>query len=671
MKCKAFKIMSSIIIFILIFSEVKVNGINTMLKVAFEPNLPPYQFEDNGEYVGFHIDLLNNIAERNKFIIEYMPMESESDCLDALGNGEVDIVLGVKNNNLKFKDQMTESISQSSIVMIASNENVGRIKNDISMSSITAVIENESIGYSYMRKMGSLRSVIVSNQTRAFEMLTTKKVDALVGVRNSILYQMEKSHLEDSYTIISNYMVPIEYTMLVKNGDKDLLKKLNDSLQQIRISGNYEKLYDKWINEDKNEVKEIIKKIIVIATIASTVVVSIIIIYLRLNINLKKQVNEKTKELQITNNNLINQIIETRNSNELRNNIVEHSPTGIIVFDKEFKITLFNESACKLTGTLNIPIGENIFSIAILTKILMDKMDKLFIEDATFINQEITIKTKNKENISYRYNIYQLHNNDDSIRGAILTVDDITEELRMKEQIFEKEKNKELNRMIAGIAHEIRNPLASIKTFVELIPTKMNNQKFQDQFAEIVPKEVDRVNNLIRNLIDYAKPETTNKEMILINDIVKSCTTLINPMLKKEGIELVVDEEECLEILADKNQLKQIIINILLNGYDSIKDKIESNSNATRKFRIVVKVWKNDEYNFIQVIDEGTGMSDEQIKRCTEPFFTTKANGTGLGLALSKQFVEENNGVMILESELSAFTRITLKFRRQEWIKAY
>lgn len=651
---------------IMLFSQTKANGVDTIIRVALQPDLPPYQFEENGKFVGVHIDLLENIAERYNFIIEYIPKNNDMESFEALDNNEVDIVLGViNNNNLKYKEQATDSISQSSIFMITLNENVEMLRNQMDTGKLTAVLQNETIGYSYIREMSNLRYTVVSNQVRAFEILKSKKADLLVGVKGSILYQLEKDNLEEDYTIVSNYMVPIEYTMIAKPGDKELLYKLNIGLKELRLSGDYEKVHDKWINENRYVVRETIEKVTFIAVICFILVAIIIIINLRVSMLLKNQVDEKTKELLKTNKNLENQIIETRNNNELKNRIVENSPSGIIVFDRAFNITLFNQSACNLTGMTNAP--KSIFDIELLKKLLKDKMDKLFLENIEFLNKEITLQEENNdsnEDVSYRYNIYHLYDFDGSIRGAILTVDDITKELKIKEQVYEKEKNKSLNQIIAGIAHEIRNPLTSIKTFVELIPIKRENKQFQDQLAEFVPKEVDRVNNLIKNLIDYAKPENNNKETVCINEIIKSCTVLIIPVLENKKIELNISEEDGLTLFADKNQLKQVLINILLNGFDSMKEKIKLNGYINGKLHMNIDTWKNEDSIFIQVIDEGMGMTKKQIKKSTEPFYTTKSSGTGLGLALSKQFVEENNGEMIIESEPLFFTKITLKFRR-------
>ncbi len=650
-----------IAIIIKLFLSIKVEAIDSIIRVAFEPNLPPYQYEENEQYKGVHIDILNNIADKNNFIIQYVPMNSSNDCLQALSNGEVDIVLGAINNH-EFEEQSTDSISQSSIIMIANNEYANLIKSKKNIGAIKTVFENETISYSYIQKMKNLRYIVVSNQLRAFDILIYGEANVLIGVKNSILYQLEKANLEEKFTIVNNYMVPIEYCIITKKGDKDLLNLLNSELQRIRISGDYIKIHEKWINEEKYAIRKFLDTAATIAAIFATILLFVFILNFRLNLLLKKQVDEKTKELQRVNKDLQNQINETRNYNELKNCIVERSPSGIIAFGTDYKITLFNRSACNLTKLKDFPISQSVFDIPLINNILMNIDDKLFKEDLKIINKEITLKTEENKSVSYRYDMYQLYNFDNSIRGAIITIDDITKELRIKEQEFEKEKNKALNQIIAGIAHEIRNPLTSIKTFIQLVPTKMDNQSFQNQLVEFVPKEVDRVNNLIKSLIDYAKPVINNKHNVNVSEIVKSCTVLIKPTLENKNIELIVSIENDLIIFADKNQLNQALINIILNGLDSMTVKVK-NGGIQNKLHMRINTWREYDNIFIQVIDEGVGMTDEEIKKSTEPFYTNKVNGTGLGLPLSKQYIEDNNGILIIESKPLIFTKVTVRFR--------
>lgn len=654
-----------IILFYVMFFYSSASGVKTMLKVAFQPNLPPYQFLENGQPAGLHVDILNNIAENNNFIIEYIPMNTTTECMEVLEKGEVDIVLGVilKDNQERYVN-FVESISQSSLCMIALNEKADKIKNNINSEYITATFQSGTIGHFFIQNMKYLRCIVISNQMRAFDMLAKGEVDVMIGEKNSLLYQIKKSNLEECYTIINSFVVPIEYSMAVKAANENLRKKLNTSIYQMRINGDYERIYGKWIDENEYAKRVMIKRIIKFIAIAIIASLTIIAIYLRMNILLKKQVNEKTRELQKLNDDLERQIIETRNNSEVKNRITEDNPNAIIVFDLDYIITLFNTSASKLTKIYTPPIGRNVFEIDLLNKILYDKKDQLFLEGSHIIYNDISVKDMNGEVSIYKYVIYQLFDFQDRIRGAILSIEDITIERKNREQIMEREKNKALNQMIAGVAHEIRNPVMAIKTFVELIPVKKDNKQFQDQMAKYVPKELDRINSLVQNLIDYAKPKSNNKEKLMIKDIINSCVVLISTCTGKNSMSIDIEVEDELIIFADQNQLKQILINIMLNGFESMNEKTRCIDEIKEKLRMSVKAWGNENSVFIQINDEGIGMDQDQIRKSVEPFFTTKVKGTGLGLSISKQFVEENGGTMTIESEKNRFTKVTLKFER-------
>jgi len=663
-KSKIFIVSVCTLFFVLLFYS-KSSAVNIMLKVAFQPSQPLYQFLENGKPTGLHIDILNNIAEKNDFIIEYIPMDTNTECMKALEEGKVDMVLGViLKNNYDNKIQLVESISQSSVCMIASNEKAEMIKNNASSGYFTASFENGTIDYPLIQSMRNVWYVLAPNQLRVFNMLTTGEVDTVIGVRNSLLYQLKKANLEEKYTIVNNYLAPIEYSMAIRAEDVDFARKLNTSIRQLRLSGDYERIHNKWIDKDEYATKEMIQRIIKFVVIAVIAVLAIIIFNLRMNVLLKKQVNEKTKELQKINSDLQKQIIETRNNSEVKNCIVEDNPNGIIVFSLDYIITLFNPSASKLTGIYTCPIDRNVFEIDLLSNILSDKKEQLFLEGSEFIYKEITVEDKWGETFTYRYDIYQLFDFNDKIRGAILSIKDITIERKNIQQVMEREKNRALNQMIAGIAHEIRNPLMAIKTFVELIPIKKDSPVFQDQMAKYVPKELDRISALVRSLIDYAKPESSNKEKVIVHDVINSCAVLIGTCIAQNDTELKIEIEDGLIIKADQNQLKQVLINIMLNGFESMNEKIRCSEEIKQKLCMSVKAWGDEHNVFMQIIDGGIGMNEDEIKKSTEPFFTTKAKGTGLGLSISKQYVEENGGSMTIESEKYVFTKITLKFAR-------
>jgi polar amino acid transport system substrate-binding protein len=303
--------------------------------------------------------------------------------------------------------------------------------------------------------------------------------------------------------------------------------------------------------------------------------------------------------------------------------------------------------------------GINVLSIDICKYVLEDKKERIFSEIFNVVNNECRYTIN--DDVYFRYNIFQLYDNNQNVRGIILSIEDISQELKMKNEVVEKDKNNTLNKIIASIAHEIRNPLMSIKMLVELMPTKANDSNFQKQMVEIVPKEVDRVNNLIEALMDYAKPQNNDKEPVLVNDIIDYCAMLLIPLLDSKKISIKVEYEEKISIIINKDQLKQLIINLLINSLESLMEKQEK-TNEEKELLIKVRLWKNCNVVYLEIFDEGLGMSSQQIEKCTDLFFTTKSNGTGIGLALAKQFVESNNGKILIESKKYEFTKITMMF---------
>ncbi|MGO4889581.1 transporter substrate-binding domain-containing protein [Anaerobacillus sp. MEB173] len=235
----------------------------------------------------------------------------------------------------------------------------------------------------------------------------------------------------------------------------------------------------------------------------------------------------------------------------------------------------------------------------------------------------------------------------------------MVEERRLREQIIEQEKSRALSRIVAGIAHEIRNPLTSIKTFVELLPRKYNNERFQKEMNTLVPKEIDRLNQLIEGLINYAKPQKINREPVNLDTLLQEILLLFTTAINNKGYEIKSKIDPNCSIEVDRNQLKQVIINLIINAVDAMDEK-----QSQELLQITINAYQKAENVYIEVIDEGVGMTSEVLHNVFEPFYTTKAKGTGLGLSIAKQFVQENGGRFTIESEQGAGTIVTLIFEK-------
>jgi polar amino acid transport system substrate-binding protein len=641
-------------------------AISTNLKVAFKCDMPIYQFiDENGQLAGIHIDILNEIAAEDEFTIEYVPMKDMMDCIYALEMGDVDVVLGMPK--VTGKDFLTSlEISNADLYMLASKSFLnGRSIDDL--KDYTLVFEYNTTNYSVISNMNASVYRVVRNQMEVLKTQMQGEAEVMICDENCMPYLLEKQGIQDQYTIIHSYVNTVGYTMAVQKGNNRLLRILNDGIVNLRVSGKYEKIRRKWIPEEVlYDVQKLFKIIIIISVVLGIAIAAYVMINNHMKSILKEEVAKKTKELQRTNSRLEQQVMQLKNEGDLRNRIIEHSPNGMIHFDRAFNITIANHSACLLAGVNDIPNGTSVLTLPVFGGILKPRCEDVFSGEYSLSNQVLNLYSEKGPPKSYRCNINRTFEYGE-INGALMTVEDVTREEKEKHEMFEKEKNKVLNRLIAGIAHEIKNPLMSIRTFASLIATKKDDRQFQDSFAEFVPREADRINMLVESLINYAKPIKGESELINIKSAIDECMYLTRTAVKRDNICIEVDAEEGLCIEADKNQIKQVLINIIMNGIESMEKKLEIDEKEPEHPLIMnISARSHDSMIYINIRDEGIGMSERELKRCTDPFFTTKVNGTGLGMALSKNYLEENNGELHIESCEHEFTIVTITFRRRQ-----
>lgn len=222
------------------------------------------------------------------------------------------------------------------------------------------------------------------------------------------------------------------------------------------------------------------------------------------------------------------------------------------------------------------------------------------------------------------------------------------------QELLKKDKMEALGNLVACVAHEIRNPLTSIKTFTELIPIKFDNPDFREKISLHVPREIERLNHIINDLLDYSHPRKSCGEIFFIKDLVESTLVLFSERIKNNGIVLDIAVKDDIAIFVDKQQIKQVIINVILNAIEAI----ESREDAC----LYITSYKEEKEVVLVVADNGVGIDVVGINRVFEPFFTTKNNGTGLGLFVSYQLVKENDGDILIDSGESSGTKVMMRF---------
>lgn len=558
---------------------------------------------------------------------------------------------------MEFSDPMYTS----SVGIVVNTDNLTTIESIIDLAEKVISIQRGTVEYEFMRNIRRVKYNVTSNQKNGMKLLQDGRSEAFVGDHLTAQYYLDLNGLADEFQFVGSNVLPIEYTMAVQKENFQLLGQLNRGLRTMKSDGTYSDLQRKWVSGTD---ESFMKRLLFITKVFGGLLALSIILFLfgiRWNRQLQKLVSEKTKNLSEMNQSLEYQVEQTESSYLFQKQILDSSPRGIVTCDNDGMITSFNPKAKKLSGITKDVINCYYKEIPLLDFLLSKKLAQWLTEDKEEFHIEEAFWTRaDQQKLYLRYYIYPLYGFGKEVKGVILTFEDYTTEKKLREQIYNQEKTKTLSRVVAGIAHEIRNPLTSIKTFVELIPKKINNLRFQQEIATYVPQEIKRLNQLIEGLIDYARPQSTNKEVVDAAKVVQECLILFDSTIANKGLALESFIDENLWIEVDRNQLKQVIINLVINGIDAMEVKND------HQLTLTVKADHGGDHVYIEVTDQGIGMDKEEIEQIFEPFYTTKSKGSGLGLAISEQFVNENNGSLQVISSKGKGTSMTLQFKRKE-----
>ena len=212
-----------------------------------------------------------------------------------------------------------------------------------------------------------------------------------------------------------------------------------------------------------------------------------------------------------------------------------------------------------------------------------------------------------------------------------------------------------LGLLTAGLAHEIRNPLVAIRTFTQLLPERYNDAEFREGFQGLALKEVDRICGLINDLLSFARPSKPNVAPENVNDVVDGIARILETQAKEKNVAIVREFDADLpKAWIDREQMKQVFMNLILNGIQAMA----GGGTITVATRQVSRKGAELTGEFVQVEirDTGIGIPEENLDHIFDPFFTSKDEGSGLGLSVSHQIVQEHGGFVTVESQVGKGT---------------
>ena len=219
------------------------------------------------------------------------------------------------------------------------------------------------------------------------------------------------------------------------------------------------------------------------------------------------------------------------------------------------------------------------------------------------------------------------------------------------EKMKQSERLSALGEFSAGIAHEIRNPLASIKNFTQLLPSEYEDHNFRKEFTELVTREVNRINKIVNDLLDYARPRKAKLQKTKIPELIDEALFSLKELLSKHYITLKKNYDETPSVVIDHEQIRQVLVNLIINAVEAMPEG--------GTIEIITRRNEEDQIEII-LSDTGCGISRDHVKEIFNPFFTTKEKGTGLGLSIVQRIIDEQGGNIKVDSTINQGTQFII-----------
>lgn len=235
--------------------------------------------------------------------------------------------------------------------------------------------------------------------------------------------------------------------------------------------------------------------------------------------------------------------------------------------------------------------------------------------------------------------------------GNILLIQDLSKIKNLENEVRRNERLAALGKMAAGVAHELRNPLSSIKGLAVLLKSKLEKDKHGTEKADILVQEVERLNRSIGELLDYARPHKLQKEVIQLEDVLTKAVSLIRVDAESAKVTLQPGyKDKMIRVYADQDKLNQVFLNLFLNSIQAME----------RGGILKIETYKQEDRAICHIEDNGCGLDEDGVSKVFDPYFTTKNDGTGLGLAMSAKIIEEHSGSIEFKSEVGVGTIVKI-----------
>jgi PAS domain S-box-containing protein len=351
---------------------------------------------------------------------------------------------------------------------------------------------------------------------------------------------------------------------------------------------------------------------------------------------------------------------EVQNAKIYNEILLQNLTTGVIAAGADGRITVFNNEAEQITGSKSKDMLDR--SIEGLPASIREVVEETLRSRERPANRELVLESA-EGGVVVRASSSIFHGQQDEMLGVLVVLTDITALKRLELQIRRSDRLASLGTLSAGMAHEIKNPLVSIKTFAQLLPERYQDSDFRETFSNLIGHEIDRIDSLVNQLLRFARPAKPLLKPMHVHSVLEKSLQLVGHRLYQKEIKLTrLWRADVDTIRADADQLEQVFLNFFLNAMDAMKRGgemvVSTEIRPAEEWVAAVSGTNGDLHEILRITvrDNGEGIRNEDIPHVFDPFFTTKDYGTGLGLSVVHGIIQEHAGQIEVESELSKGT---------------
>lgn len=355
------------------------------------------------------------------------------------------------------------------------------------------------------------------------------------------------------------------------------------------------------------------------------------------------------KRLQSTEKKLSDTKVDLHRIEEIHRHLADSIQSGLITVDEKGNITFFNKAAIKILGQKIVNgYGQPLQEFWPTGTQLLEN----FRSDGESKRQEVSHTNPNGLPGLLGTSTFFLKGYQEQHVGYGIIFQDITEIKAREERLQRTDRLAALGEMAAGLAHEIRNPLASLSGAAQFLEESALLQPEERRLLQIISRESDRLNDITKSFLLYARPEEKKILNISLLEEIESVLSLVKQRKKLPEADIKIDVPANLQFEVDPSQFKQVLLNLLLNAYQALPHE---------DGKISIKgTTEGGDHIVLKISDNGSGIRPEDLSRVFNPFFTTRSDGTGLGLAIVHRLVHEWGGDITVDSEQGKGSIFTL-----------